>query len=322
MQLSKLRPPALLSSRIGGAEADYESIGRGHADWLRAALPKQWDWAGKKVLDFGCGTGRTLIQFEEEARKGEFWGCDIDEGTIEWAGKHLSPPFHFVRNEELPPVSLPAGELDLIFGFSVFTHLLDSWSDWLLEIHRLLAVGGYGVFTFLGEGMINDIVGRPWDPERVGMIKLDAGRPWMIGGPNALHSEWWMRTHWGRVFAIEDVLPYRHSAGPSGHGTIILRKDERRPPSRQELEELVPDDPREVLSLLFNLELLLERSARLWQGQSQANGTQPTQAAIDPLTVEVRWLRQQLDELTRSKSWRLTAPLRQLRRSVTMRRTG
>jgi SAM-dependent methyltransferase len=322
VQISKVRPPALLSARIGGAEADYESIGRAHADRLRTMLPPDWDWAGKKVLDFGCGTGRSLAHFEEEADTAEFWGCDIDGESIAWANEHLNPPFHFVRNDENPPVPLPAAEFDLIYGFSVFTHLLDSWSDWLLEIHRLLVVGGFGVFTFLGEGMIGEITGRAWDPNRVGMIKLDGGRPWMIGGPNALHSEWWLRGHWGRAFVIENVHPYFSGAESRlGHGLIVVRKDERPAPSRQELEELMPDEPREVKALLFNLELLLERSALLWQTQGMADGPQPMLAELDAHAAEARWLRQRLEELTTSKSWRFTAPLRSLRRSVTTRRT-
>jgi SAM-dependent methyltransferase len=319
--MSKVRPPSLLSSRIGGAEADYESIGRAHAEHLRAMLPPHWEWAGKKVLDFGCGTGRSLAHFEDEARNAEFWGCDIDEESITWANEHLNPPFQFVQNGEIPPVPLPAGDFDLIYGFSVFTHLLDSWSEWLLEIHRLLKVGGYGVFTFLGEGMIGEVTGRSWDPDRVGMIKLDAGRPWLIGGPNALHSEWWLRAHWGRAFVIENIRPY--FSGPEsrlGHGVVVMRKDERRSPSREDLEKLVPDEPREVQALLFNLELLLERSAQLWQAQDLESGPQPVLAELDGNAAEARWLRQRLEELTTSKSWRLTAPLRSLRRAVSTRR--
>jgi SAM-dependent methyltransferase len=315
-----VRPPAILSSRIGGAEADYQLIGRAHADWLRESLPQEWDWTGKAVLDFGCGTGRSLTHFEEEAASGEFWGSDIDGDSIDWASANLSPPFRFARNDALPPLPFPDGKFDLVYGFSVFTHLLDSWSAWLLEIHRVLAVGGYGVFTFLGEGMIGDLTGRRWDPDSVGMISLDAGRPWLIGGPNALHSEWWLRSHWGRAFLVEHVEPYRDPTGPRGHGLVVIRKDDRPLPSRQELEDVVAGDPRELRSLQLNVELLLERSARLWQANGSTTDAAAAPAGDDSAAAEIALLRRRLDEMTRSRSWRLTAPLRALRRSLAERR--
>lgn len=312
MRVNRARPPATLSARIGGSESEYEAIGRAHADWLRRVLPEGWDWAGKKVLDFGCGTGRSISQFEQEAEVADFWGCDIDGDSIAWAADHLSPPFRFVQNEESPPLHFADGTFDLIYGFSVFTHLLDSWSAWLLEMHRLLAVGGCAAFTFLGEGMIGELTGRSWDPDRVGMIMLDAGRPWAIGGPNALHSEWWLRAHWGRAFVVEHVQPCYDPSSRRGHGFVVLRKDSRTPPTQEELEEPVSGDVRELSSARFNVELLLERSSSLWLSTSATQASPPV-SVQSVAEAEVALLRRQLDELMLSKSWRMTAPLRRLR---------
>jgi SAM-dependent methyltransferase len=317
MRLNQLRPPATLSSRIGGSEADYGEIGRAHADWLREALPADWDWSGKRVLDFGCGTGRSIAQFEREAASGEFWGCDIDGDSIAWASEHLSPPFRFAKNETLPPLRFADGTFDLVYGFSVFTHLLDSWSAWLIEMHRVLAVGGYAAFTFLGEGMFGELTGKPWDADRIGMLLLDAGRPWAIGGPNAFHSEWWLREHWGRAFPIEYIEPYRHRSG-RGQGLIVLRKDDRTPPTRAELEAPVAGDAREFRSARLNVELLLDRSSALWQSADPAwMHARDAEAAADIVV-----LRRQLDELLSSKSWRLTAPLRRLRQLLSRALSG
>lgn len=301
-------PPPHLSSRIGGTDADYEAIGAAHASVLRSALPQDWDWTGKRVLDFGCGTGRTLVQFADEARHAELWGSDIDEPSIRWASENLSPPFTFLTNADLPPIDLPNGTFDLEYGFSVFTHLLDTWAVWLLEMHRLLRLGGYGVFTFLGEGMFRDLTGREWDESRVGMIELDAGRPWSIGGPNALHSEWWLRAHWGRLFEVVQVVPFFDPFNRRGHGVIVVRKDERTTPTVSELVELEPDEPREVASLELNVELLKERSASLWSAETGA------------LRFENESLRAQIAQLIQSRSWSWTKPLRRLR-AYTQRRS-
>jgi SAM-dependent methyltransferase len=294
-------PPAVLSSRIGGRDADYETIGAAHASALRSLLPPDWDWSGKRVLDFGCGTGRTLIQFADEAQHAELWGSDIDEPSVRWASENLSPPFHFLANADLPPIDLPDGTFDLAYGFSVFTHLLETWPAWLLEMHRLLRAGGLGVFTFLGEGMFHELSGREWDESRVGMIELDAGRPWSVGGPNALHSEWWLRAHWGRLFEVVQVVPCLDLVNRRSHGVVVLRKDERRAPTAGELLELEPGEPREIASLALNVDLLKERSASLWSAEAGAT------------RLENDFLRAELERLTQSRSWRLTKPLRRLR---------
>jgi ubiquinone/menaquinone biosynthesis C-methylase UbiE len=278
-------PPLKLSARIGGSEEQYDQIGSHHAAFLRSMLPEDLSWDQQKVLDFGCGTGRTLVHFLTEARTGEFWGCDIDVASIEWAQANLSPPFHFVANGERPPLDLRSGTFDVVYGISVFTHLVQTWADWLLEMHRLLKVGGYAVFTFLGEGMIRELTGREWDENRVGMIGLDVGRPWDLGGPNVLHSEWWLRAHWGRLFEIVSVRPSSDLTNKWGHGWIALRKDERSPPSRQELERPEPDEPRELASLQFNIELLQERVADIWSTPKPA----PQRVAAE--VVERAWYR-------------------------------
>jgi SAM-dependent methyltransferase len=212
-----------------------------------------------------------------------------------------------VANDALPPIDLPSGTFDLISGFSVFTHLLETWPAWLLEIHRMLAPGGYAAFTFLGEGMIRDLIGVEWDENRVGMIELDAGRPWSVGGPNALHSEWWLRAHWGRLFEIHDIVPYAHVEARHGHGLICLRKDGRPAPSVTELLRLEPGEPRETASLEFNVQLLKERLAKFWEDDAGS-----FRVENDHLRSDNDALRRELQLIKSSKSWRLTGSLRHL----------
>jgi SAM-dependent methyltransferase len=297
-------PPNELTSRIGGAETDYAQIAASQAAWLVEMLPREWSWEGKRVLDFGCGTGRTMVRLHGEAETAELWGCDIDAPSISWAESHLSPPLNFVVNDELPPVPLESGTFDLAYGFSVFTHLVSTWTDWLLEMHRLLRVGGLGVFSFLGPGMIREVAGRDWD-ERMGMIGLDVGKPWSVGGPNVLHSEWWLREHWGRAFDVRAIRPATDVAKPQGHGFILLEKTSSDAPSRAELSRIDYTDRREIASLELAVEILQERSAALWKA---ASGTIIVET--DDLRAEVEQLRHQLAAIAGSSTWRLTRPLR------------
>ena len=162
--------------------------------------------------------------------------------------------------------------------------------------------------------MFTNVEGE-WDESRVGMIELDAGRPWSIGGLNALHSEWWLRRHWGRLFEVTKVVPYAQIEARFGHGLISLRKDGRPIPSVADLLRLDPDDPREAASLQFNIELLKERLAFFWERDAGS-----LRIENDHLQSENEHLQSELQVMKDSKSWRLTDPLRRLRSLTTPRR--
>ena len=87
----------------------------------------------------------------------------------------------------------------------MFTHLLDSWSAWLLEMHRLLRPGGILAASFLGRGMTVAVADVAWDEDRIGMIPCKIAAPWSEGGPCVLHSPWWLRAHFGRAFEVVDL---------------------------------------------------------------------------------------------------------------------
>lgn len=272
-------PPAELANYVGRLtsdqpEAEYEQIGRSARQIVLGMLGHQLDLEGKRVLDFGCGAGRVIRHFDEEASAAEIWGCDIDAASIEWAKQHLSPPFHFALSGESPPLSFPDGHFDLIYAISVYTHLLDSWSEWILEMRRLLRPGGILIASFLGRGMSMDIARVPWNEDEIGMIPVKIGTPWSEGGPCVLHSPWWLRAHLGRAFEIVDLVPdgtaltrflfarergqtidptadADNPPGDGGHGMVVLRKDDRVAPTQAELEKPEPGEPREYGALRF-----------------------------------------------------------------------
>jgi SAM-dependent methyltransferase len=217
-------------------------------------LPSGWEWEGKRALDFGCGSGRVLRHFATEAATGEFYGSDIHEPSISWNKANLSPPFRFFVNELTPPLPLGDRSLDLIWAMSVFTHISDGWSAWLLEMHRLLAPAGILIASFNGEGMWPDLVDEPYHEDEVGMAVL---RAWEGPGAWVFHSEWWLREHWGRAF---DVLTLR---GPPvsddgsleiTHSYIVLRKRDE-VLTQEELERIDPAEQRESAGLMTALRL-------------------------------------------------------------------
>jgi len=63
------------------------------------------------------------------------------------------------------------------------------------------------VLTFLGEDLA-EACGVAWDEKRIGMLHPQIGPP--RGGPvdpSVMHSEPWIRIHWGRAFEIVELRP-------------------------------------------------------------------------------------------------------------------
>jgi SAM-dependent methyltransferase len=304
-------PPYDLLQRIGPmGEEDptgvYERTGREHRELIESALPEDWTWEGKRVLDFGCGVGRILRQFAPEAEAGEFWGCDIDAASIEWLQANLSPPFHFFQSDEAAGLPQEDGRFDLIYALSVYTHLTDNWAGWLLEHHRVLDDGGLLFATFLGPGMIESLIGESWDEDRIGMNVLLHGNPWEVGGPVAFNSPWWIRAHWGRAF---EILELQVEIGPEAmvnHGYVLMRKKPANL-TEEDLLAIEPGEPREISALRHQIEQLRDETLRL---RPEAEAHQGAVERERQLLSQQEDLARTLSELQGSTSWRITAPLR------------
>ena len=69
-----------------------ESLGPETRTALIDLLLPDWSFEGKRVMDFGCGAGRTLRYFLEEAERAESWGVDIDAPSVDLLTETVSPP--------------------------------------------------------------------------------------------------------------------------------------------------------------------------------------------------------------------------------------
>jgi SAM-dependent methyltransferase len=281
-------PPLGLANRVCSLEhaADplqtYDELGAQARAAILGLLPEGWSFDSRRVLDFGCGAGRTLRHFLPEAESAEFWGCDIDAASVEWLLKHLSPPLHAMRNEADPPLGLEHGTFDLIWALSVFTHLTDNSLPWLVELHGLLKPGGLLLATYMGRWNGEVFTQEAWDDDRIGMNVLRRDQGWEDGGPMVLMSDWWVRAHWGRAFEIVDTLPEMH-----GQTWVLLEKRDGAV-SAEELER-PSDDPREWIALKHNLRQVERDRER----------------ALREVSTELS------ARYERSLSWRATRPLRQ-----------
>lgn len=201
-----LLPSSHLAKRVGGTEGEaFETQGLEIKNFIIRSLPEEYDFTGKKVLDFGCGCGRVLRHFQVEARIGEFWGCDIDLPSTTWLSENSPTHFRIFNNSELPHLPIESNCFDLIYVISVFTHLTTMWKPWLLELRRVLKPGGTALITFHNRIAYEYNTGKRFDEQDAGMLVTHEDRAWDNGGPMVYHSYWWIQKHWGQFFDIEYI---------------------------------------------------------------------------------------------------------------------
>jgi SAM-dependent methyltransferase len=102
---------------------------------------------GTRVLDFGCGWGRMLRFFLRDVDQANLWGLDPGRFLIN-ACRRTNPWCQFVEGRRMPPSPFASGYFDLIYSYSVFSHLSEAAHRvWLDEIQRILRPGGLLVAT-------------------------------------------------------------------------------------------------------------------------------------------------------------------------------
>lgn len=143
------------------------------------------------VLDFGCGWGRIVRFFLKDVDESGLWGIDCYKEMIELCkAQHMRCNFAAINT--MPPTSFAPDTFDLIYLYSVFSHLSEeAHLKWLGEFTRILKPGGMVIATTRPRVFINRCLElskkkglEPWqygaamsfqDPEKA-LMDYDAGR--------------------------------------------------------------------------------------------------------------------------------------------------
>jgi SAM-dependent methyltransferase len=144
-------PPAELRYRVSSSPdaENFVTVGQTCAADIQASLLKVDRELGSftRILDFGCGCGRTLIHLKDLAPEAQVDGIDIDARAIEWCKQHLNFAKFSLSNES-PPIDYAADTFDFIYAISVFTHLNEDYQfRWLTELQRIAKPGAVLLLT-------------------------------------------------------------------------------------------------------------------------------------------------------------------------------
>lgn len=188
---------------------------------MRSQLPDDVSLEGARVLDFGCGAGRVLRHLVDVVGEdGELHGVDIDAPSIDWLQANGEPWIHAQQCAEAPRLPYPDAHFDLVYALSVFTHIVDHWAGWLLELRRVLAPGGILLATVIGPQTAAEL--RLPGPDDPGMYARVLGNDWDHGGPVTAHHPAWVAERWGRALDIVSHNP-RVTGAPWPHDIVVAR---------------------------------------------------------------------------------------------------
>ena len=203
-------PPAALRMRVAGT-ADipwFLEGGRRAITCLTAALEAQGLQSADfdAVLDFGCGVGRALRHARVFSRAA-LAGSDYDAEQIAWCRAHL-PFAEFFTNALDPPLAVADARFDLVYAFSLFTHLdLSRQMTWRDEFFRILRPGGWLVFSTHGDRSAEKLSGPLARRYAAGEMVVRFANVAGSNLCNSYHPPAWVRANLAPPFALRGFTP-------------------------------------------------------------------------------------------------------------------
>lgn len=134
-----------LAQCIGALTLDiFESQGKGQVEVLQYHGLKD----GMSIYDLGCGCGRTAQALYKSGWKGRYKGADIIQRLVDEI-RRKCPGYEAIVHRKLT-VAAPDNSLDILYHWSVFTHLfVEECFLYMQDIFRALRPGGKMIFSFL-----------------------------------------------------------------------------------------------------------------------------------------------------------------------------
>jgi SAM-dependent methyltransferase len=225
----------------GDYHADYWLSGLSDAlKILRTAEGFDVDRERGRYFELGCATARVLRHMHTITDM-DCYGCDLNLRHVEWIRMFLDRSINCFQNTVLPNLPLEDRFFDIVSAFSVFTHIDDLETAWLLELKRILKPGGLAYLTVTTD--------HSWDrfkqdwirdtllPMRDQITEFEIDEKLLAGDLPlertvfwwtaqkvyncvVFHSEEYLRREWSRHFEILDIVYEGHTY----QDVVVLRK--------------------------------------------------------------------------------------------------
>lgn len=161
----------------------------------------------ESILDFGCGCGR-VIRHLHAYNTVKLHGSDCNANAIRWCDVNFEFA-EFSSNLIEPPTRYRAHSFDLIYAFSVFSHLTEPLQTaWIQELHRILKPNGYLIMSVHGDFYLPQITEQEQESYRQGNLVVTGGECVGLNICTAFHPESYVRNVMlGDYFRVSEFIP-------------------------------------------------------------------------------------------------------------------
>lgn len=195
----------------------------------------------KRILDFGCGSGRVALNLLRDHKNLKLYCNDVDAEAVEFLSLTTEENCIAEISGYMPPLSYPDEFFDGVYAVSVWSHFpKDLGMDWLKEMYRICKPGAVLLITVAGENILDvwkkstsqwdDVQVKDFNREKFIYREFkylsdnEKQYPGIAGegswGNTLIHSEYIYET-WSEMF---EILAVKNKGMNGNQDLVIMRK--------------------------------------------------------------------------------------------------